>query len=99
MKSATEFTRSAENFKKAFKISTQLRIFISARNGARLVVRVKTNAREKQLAMFPAADNTSGILRTFNKCGGGWRVLFKIIVSTDAVDKIYRGTARGNRPR
>jgi len=39
--------------------------------------------------MFPATDNTSGILRTFNKCGQGRRVLFKIIVSSGAVDKIY----------
>lgn len=43
----------------------------------------------KQLAMFPATDNASGILRTFNKCGEGRVVLFKIIVSTDVVDKIY----------
>lgn len=39
--------------------------------------------------MFPATDNASGILRTFNKCGEDRGVLFKIIVSTDAVDKIY----------
>lgn len=66
--------------------------------GEARVARTKTNA-VKQLAMFPVADNTSGILRTFNKCGAGRRVLFKIIVSTGAVDKIYRGAARGNRPR
>lgn len=40
--------------------------------------------------MFPAADNASGIPRTFNKCRGrATRVLFKIIVSAVVVDKIY----------
>lgn len=87
-----------ESFKRLSDFQGIKSIYFRGRRGEARVARTKTNA-VKQLAMFPVTDNTSGILRTFNKCGAGRRVLFKIIVSTGAVDKIYRGAARGNRPR
>lgn len=100
MKSTIEFYRiRGESFKRLQDFRAIKDIYFRGR-GERAGSREDKLAEEKkQLAMFPATDNTSGILRTFNKCGGGRRVLFKIIVSTDAVDKIYRGAARGNRPR